>query len=176
MYIGWKCKSKRTSRVTRCWTNLWKICAAPQKKLSCHIFFSFFHKESLPAFQPHPVHVIRYALARIITNLHIKCATLILLGGSGGQPRAGNTRRRCLRCARTRIDRLYDAIASYVYLCGARARAHVRMHHRDETPLTPICLPSSRMIQLQATTSTSCTTSSYTQSFAYAQPRDHISA
>lgn len=129
-----------------------------------------------PAFQPRPVHVIRYALARIITNLHTKCVTLILLGGSGGQPRAGNTRRRCLRCARTRIDRLYDAIASYVYLCGARARAHVRMHHRDETPLTPICLPSSRMIQLQATTSTSCTTSSYTQSFAYAQPRDHISA
>lgn len=73
------------------------------------------------------------------------------------------------RCTNT--HRLLCAIASYVHLC---ASAHVCMHHRG-TPLTPICLPSSRMIQLQATTSTSCTTSSYTQSFAYARPRDHIS-
>lgn len=71
---------------------------------------------------------------------------------------------------RTNTHRLLCAIGSYVHLC---ASAHVCMHHRG-TPLTPICLPSSRMIQLQATTSTSCTTS-YTQSFVYARPRDHIS-
>ena len=92
----------------------------------------FFNKESPRVFQPRPVHVIRYAFARIITNLHTKCATLIVLGGSGGQPRTGNTQRWRLRCARTRIDRLYDAIASYVYLCGARARAHASSR-RDST-------------------------------------------
>lgn len=133
----------------------------------------FFNKESPRVFQPRPVHVIRYAFARIITNLRTKYATLIVLGDSGGQPRTGNTQR-WLYAALEHAS--IDCTTRSHRTCTCVVRAHVRMHHRDETPLTPICLPSSRMIQLQATTSTSCTTSSYTQSFAYAQPRDHISA
>lgn len=99
-----------------------------------------------------------YSRATQGTGFFRRRATLILPSGSGIKPEVGAT---CFYVARkyTRIT-MHDPVVR----TPVHAR-HVHMHYR-QTPLTPICLPSSRMIQLQATTSTSCTTS-HTQSFSY---------